>query len=1456
MHTKLRNTPRAVLLAIVLFFVMPAGYALAHVCWLYSGQGATNPQPWTNTCFDGADGLFAAGSTAGQQIGHEHRNWHCTNPVAPTDGYGRAFLSFHRQFILDFDNWRVANGYPRLEYWDPFQNAVVPGDDETTTTAFTHCSDANIPNPGDNIRPAGAVCTNCQNLPNVYVGNNLGGFSTLGELGHNLDTGPNMWHGSYHNGVRVLGCDDIGGFLYTSRDPAFWMAHKKLDEIARDWQSLQATDAVIVVDRSGSMDDNCSSTSPPPGESPCAINDAREAARTFANIVLDVRMDGGAPAAQQHRIGLVSFSTGAAAELGLTAANGIVTDNGMDDTPFESALAGISTGGSTSIAAGIREAVAMLGSVADPNPHQAILVLTDGKENVSPCLGGNSPSSCTPAGADGTLTVSEVGDIQIVAVGFGPGAEEANLRDVAERHGGIFVAEANVDDVLSLQKFFVTAFGEIYDAAVSLDPRGTLLAGEQASEPFEIEVAGSDDRISVVLGWERGEGSHIITFEEFPVSFDDIRNQYLGTHGVTFDVGEIIVPSAGANSPTQALESAGSEFDPGPLIARFTADQSRVAMRVGLNGQTSVELTAALAAFDAAGNQIDIVRTVIGPGPTPITTPLEITAAEGNIREVRLQYDGAAFEVIDDLEFDNLVRPPAESDAPLVQITEPQEGATFGDSCFALAGEVEDASPLADVRVAISQPGEPGDSFQIDYDGTPPTFTFGPAGVVCGLEPGENAVTVSAQDIHGNTGEDSVGVTRGTVPTARMNSMTAMQTVGYAPSHARAASSIDSPDALLSVPQAATLQQSSCTMQIELFTPSGELVDRTAVGVEAGQGLRHDFIHVALPYAGETAGTWRGRIVRADANGQACDDQEYFYSVLVKGFGRVDPFVSLPNIVVGQPFHAAFRISESNRPIGGYDAVKAEVTLTHPDGKSETHPLFDDGTNGDKLPDNFIWSAELPNPPQTPGPYHLRGRFLLTKDGSTVVREAEYTIVVEREPEQCAEVITTGDLQAFQWHKPRPGQIVEIDEIACVRNRCATETAYQLSIRDSQGWLKTLDAETGEPIDLPTSFRSEVVEPFGYRCFGTGTTAGDQGGGITLVSMIPEDAQPGDAAEISIEVQAENGTGEPVQANTSIRVFPALDCNNNGVEDAQEIAQGLVTDEDRNGVPDLCDPARLFGFGMAELSLTMRTNTINEGQDIVYTLRIMNMGPEAATGVELTNMLPTGVSFVSAEPEQGTCSEANRVVTCALGSMENGATVDVMITGAAFVSGSLVNMATVSADTSDTVLSNNSASDAQSWLRILLPYVTAMTNNMSLMSQLDGTATPAMHHGTGSRSLVGSDLPPDLNTDTTRTSQQGSYVVRIVEQPDTIAINTMQAWTLHVETAHGTPVEQALITIDGGMPQHGHGLPTAPQVTANLGAGTYQVEGLRFNMAGWWALTFAIDSGSMQDRVTFNLLLE
>ena len=105
-----------------------------------------------------------------------------------------------------------------------------------------------------------------------------------------------------------------------------------------------------------------------------------------------------------------------------------------------------------------------------------------------------------------------------------------------------------------------------------------------------------------------------------------------------------------------------------------------------------------------------------------------------------------------------------------------------------------------------------------------------------------------------------------------------------------------------------------------------------------------------------------------------------------------------------------------------------------------------------------------------------------------------------------------------------------------------------------------------------------------------------------------------------------------------------------------------------------------------------------------------------------------------------------------------------------------------------------------------------------------------------------------------RASAHGHYIATLEpERP----LHPRQTQTVRVtiKASDGGPVEDAAIAIDGGMPQHGHGLPTRPRVTRHLGGGTYLIEGVRFNMGGWWEFKVSVATAAGADTITFNLNL-
>jgi hypothetical protein len=115
--------------------------------------------------------------------------------------------------------------------------------------------------------------------------------------------------------------------------------------------------------------------------------------------------------------------------------------------------------------------------------------------------------------------------------------------------------------------------------------------------------------------------------------------------------------------------------------------------------------------------------------------------------------------------------------------------------------------------------------------------------------------------------------------------------------------------------------------------------------------------------------------------------------------------------------------------------------------------------------------------------------------------------------------------------------------------------------------------------------------------------------------------------------------------------------------------------------------------------------------------------------------------------------------------------------------------------------------------------------------------------------------PPDLDVSRTRLSVQGVYEGTYTPTLEPITIDKLHSWTFHLETPDGKPVEDATITVHGDMPGHGHGLPTKPIVSEHRGNGDYLVEGMKFQMPGWWFVEFEVSAGDKHDTVRFDFVL-
>ncbi len=109
------------------------------------------------------------------------------------------------------------------------------------------------------------------------------------------------------------------------------------------------------------------------------------------------------------------------------------------------------------------------------------------------------------------------------------------------------------------------------------------------------------------------------------------------------------------------------------------------------------------------------------------------------------------------------------------------------------------------------------------------------------------------------------------------------------------------------------------------------------------------------------------------------------------------------------------------------------------------------------------------------------------------------------------------------------------------------------------------------------------------------------------------------------------------------------------------------------------------------IAKTGAPNPVTEGTPLTYTLTATNNGPATATNVIVQDAVPSSMTYLNSTTSQGSCVEAGGTVTCQLGSMANLATATITIVVIPNAAGQISNTATVTADQTDPLLTNNTS---------------------------------------------------------------------------------------------------------------------------------------------------------------------
>ncbi|MDN5803832.1 MAG: hypothetical protein L0H26_04465, partial [Microlunatus sp.] len=166
---------------------------------------------------------------------------------------------------------------------------------------------------------------------------------------------------------------------------------------------------------------------------------------------------------------------------------------------------------------------------------------------------------------------------------------------------------------------------------------------------------------------------------------------------------------------------------------------------------------------------------------------------------------------------------------------------------------------------------------------------------------------------------------------------------------------------------------------------------------------------------------------------------------------------------------------------------------------------------------------------------------------------------------------------------------------------------------------------------------------------------------------------------------------------------------------------------------------------IADLAITKASAPTSQaaGGQVTYTLTVTNNGPNTGTNLVATDTLPSGATYVRSNPPSGTtCSVSRQTVTCRTESLAVGSTLAIPIVAdldpTAAVA-SLVDQASITADTADDVTSNNTATAT-----------TAITRNADLVATK--TAPPNATAGSSITYTLGvRNAGPSTATSTTLT---------------------------------------------------------------------------------------------------------
>lgn len=271
--------------------------------------------------------------------------------------------------------------------------------------------------------------------------------------------------------------------------------------------------------------------------------------------------------------------------------------------------------------------------------------------------------------------------------------------------------------------------------------------------------------------------------------------------------------------------------------------------------------------------------------------------------------------------------------------------------------------------------------------------------------------------------------------------------------------------------------------------------------------------------------------------------------------------------------------------------------------------------------------------------------------------------------------------------------------------------------------------------------------------------------GMTFVSATPSQGTYDNTTGIWMVGTVANG------ANPTLLIVATVNAATSQTNTAEITASDQFDPDStpNNGVTTEDDLASiLLTPTAADLSLakTVSSATPNVGENVTFTVIVSNAGPDGATNVAVTDLLPAGLTFVSSTPSQGTYSGTTGLWT--VGSVDNGASASLQIVATVASTGAKTNSAEVTAsdqvDPDSTVNNGVASEDDQASVAVtpqLIDLSLAKTINNATPNVNDNITYTVTVSNAGPDSATGVtvlDLLPAGTTFVSSTPSQGSYV--------------------------------------------------------------------------------------------------